>query len=170
VVIRCYPWPSIRISFPSFLQPKATRCKSAIQIHRIRKDEPLLCFRLNWTLFAFRASSFSIEDLSISYEKAAWYEYFKCGIQGIRDKYPELKLKGSRTHLTLLCVVKLVIGFDRYEGPDSRNDSSQRWSIVVVRSGCLCCSHDGSRERYPYQQGCYFHSTYRSLYRSPCVE
>jgi hypothetical protein len=45
-------------------------------------------------LYFFRAGSFDIEKFSISYEKSTWYEYFKCGIQGIRDKYPDIKLKG----------------------------------------------------------------------------
>ena len=38
---------------------------------------------------------FNIEKFSISYEKSVWYEYFKCGIQGIRDKFPDIKLKGT---------------------------------------------------------------------------
>jgi len=46
--------------------------------------------------FFFRAGSFDIEKFSISYEKSSWYEYFKCGIQGIRDKYPDIKLKGIK--------------------------------------------------------------------------
>lgn len=45
-------------------------------------------------MYFFRAGSFDIEKFSISYEKSTWYEYFKCGIQGIRDKYPDIKLKG----------------------------------------------------------------------------
>jgi galactokinase len=47
-------------------------------------------------LYFFRAGSFDIEKFSISYEKSTWYEYFKCGIQGIRDKYPDIKLKGMK--------------------------------------------------------------------------
>jgi hypothetical protein len=47
----------------------------------------------NLVLF-FRAGSFDIEKFSISYDKTNWYEYFKCGVQGIRDKYPDIKLKG----------------------------------------------------------------------------
>jgi len=47
----------------------------------------------NLILF-FRAGSFDIEKFSISYDKTNWYEYFKCGVQGIRDKYPDIKLKG----------------------------------------------------------------------------
>lgn len=40
--------------------------------------------------------SFDINDFTISYEKASWFEYFKCGIQGIRDKFPQTKLKGLK--------------------------------------------------------------------------
>lgn len=42
----------------------------------------------------FRVGSFDVENFTISYENLNWYEYFKCGIQGIRDKYPDVKLKG----------------------------------------------------------------------------
>ncbi|CAF3789178.1 unnamed protein product [Adineta steineri] len=45
---------------------------------------------------SFKEGSFDIANFSISYEKSVWYEYFKCGIQGIRDKYPDIKLKGMK--------------------------------------------------------------------------
>ncbi|CAF2635961.1 unnamed protein product [Rotaria sp. Silwood2] len=45
---------------------------------------------------SFEAGSFNMENFSISYEKSDWYEYFKCGIQGIRDKFPDIKLKGIK--------------------------------------------------------------------------
>lgn len=41
-----------------------------------------------------RAGSFDMENFSISYENLNWYEYFKCGLRGIRDKYPDVKFKG----------------------------------------------------------------------------
>jgi len=43
-----------------------------------------------------REGSFDIQNFSISYDKSSWYEYFKCGVQGIRDKYPDIKLKGIK--------------------------------------------------------------------------
>lgn len=46
-----------------------------------------------------RTGSFDIENFSISYENRNWYEYFKCGIQGIRDKYPDVKLKGMNEEI-----------------------------------------------------------------------
>lgn len=44
----------------------------------------------------YREASFDIGDFSISYEKSDWFEYFKCGIRGIRDKYADRKLKGMK--------------------------------------------------------------------------
>ncbi|UJR16376.1 hypothetical protein I4U23_003279 [Adineta vaga] len=45
---------------------------------------------------SFKEGSFDLQNFSISYENANWYEYFKCGVQGIRDKYPDIKLKGMK--------------------------------------------------------------------------
>ncbi|CAF3972557.1 unnamed protein product [Rotaria magnacalcarata] len=44
---------------------------------------------------SFQAGSFTIGKFSISYEKSDWYEYFKCGVQGIHDKFPDFNLKGG---------------------------------------------------------------------------
>ncbi len=57
---------------------------------------------INFVVLFFRAGSFDIEKFSISYEKSVWYEYFKCGIQGIRDKYPDIKLKGTERKFRIL--------------------------------------------------------------------
>ena len=51
---------------------------------------------LRHRIFFSRAGSFDAENFSISYENLNWYEYFKCGIRGIRDKYPDVKFKGIR--------------------------------------------------------------------------
>ncbi|CAF2145843.1 unnamed protein product [Rotaria magnacalcarata] len=45
---------------------------------------------------SFQAGSFTIGKFSISYEKSDWYEYFKCGVQGIHDKFPDFNLKGMK--------------------------------------------------------------------------
>ncbi|CAF3741795.1 unnamed protein product [Rotaria sordida] len=52
--------------------------------------------QINNTDDVFKTGSFNMENFSISYEKSDWYEYFKCGIQGIRDKFPDIKLKGMK--------------------------------------------------------------------------
>ena len=71
--------------------------KLVIQIHHfsIRIKLNYIEIKFYCCIF-FRAGSFDIEKFSISYEKSSWYEYFKCGIQGIRDKYPDIKLKGIK--------------------------------------------------------------------------
>jgi hypothetical protein len=46
-----------------------------------------------------RAGSFTIGKFSISYEKSDWYEYFKCGVQGIQDKFPDFNLKGIKREI-----------------------------------------------------------------------
>ena len=56
--------------------------------------DKLIDIKINYFLFHFRAGSFNIKSFSISYDKSAWYEYFKCGVQGIHDKFPDIKLKG----------------------------------------------------------------------------
>ncbi|CAF4489788.1 unnamed protein product [Rotaria socialis] len=45
---------------------------------------------------SFQAGLFTIGKFSISYEKSDWYEYFKCGVQGIHDKFPDFNLKGMK--------------------------------------------------------------------------
>jgi hypothetical protein len=47
----------------------------------------------------FRTGTFDVDQFTISYEKSSWYEYFKCGVQGIRDKYPDIKLKGMKRNV-----------------------------------------------------------------------
>jgi galactokinase len=72
------------------------KCKSAILIHHSSRTTQLNEFRMKHFVLFYRSGSFDIENFSISYEKANWFEYFKCGIQGIHDKFPDIKLKGMK--------------------------------------------------------------------------
>ena len=56
----------------------------------------IIDFNENFFSYFLRSGSFNVEKFSISYDKSDWYEYFKCGVQGIRDKYPDMKLKGTK--------------------------------------------------------------------------
>ncbi len=64
-------------------------------VNQLFKYSKLILFDKIVLFFFFRAGSFDIDQFTISYEKSNWYEYFKCGVQGIRDKYPDIKLKGK---------------------------------------------------------------------------
>ena len=90
---QCCPWRSIKTSLRFSPRPRTVKCKSAIPMLLIRRRND--ASRRERTA-PCRSASFDIDNLKISYEKAGWFEYFKCGIQGIRDQFPQRKLKGMK--------------------------------------------------------------------------
>lgn len=145
VAIPFYQWPLIKILF-HFLHRSMMMNKFIWRtpIRIIRKRKTSLFDKTNE--FSFLSSvSFDINDFKISYEKASWFEYFKCGIQGIRDKFPQTKLKGETKVFLRSEKLESIRSF-RIESLDRWKYSSKCWSFIVISFSRLCCINNIDRE------------------------